>query len=65
MTALRGYIPAGGAVGAHSLDHFTLQVPDLAVAAPCARALVYRPLVPTRGDFATHNICLSCFRLIA
>jgi catechol 2,3-dioxygenase-like lactoylglutathione lyase family enzyme len=33
MTALRGYIPAGGeagAVGVHSLDHFTLQVPDLA-----------------------------------
>ncbi|MBV8509633.1 MAG: VOC family protein [Xanthobacteraceae bacterium] len=35
MTALRGYIPAGGeagAVGVHSLDHFTLQVPDLAAA---------------------------------
>src|SRR5262245_7422091 len=35
MTALRGYIPAGGeagAVGVHSLDHFTLQVPALAAA---------------------------------
>jgi aromatic ring-opening dioxygenase catalytic subunit (LigB family) len=35
MTALRGYIPAGGeagAIGIHSLDHFTLQVPALATA---------------------------------
>src|SRR6516165_9487992 len=35
MTALRGHIPAAvepGAIGVHSLDHFALQVPDLAAA---------------------------------
>jgi catechol 2,3-dioxygenase len=35
MTALRGHIPAAaepGAIGVHSLDHFALQVPDLAPA---------------------------------
>ena len=31
MTAIRGYVPAAdqGGVGAHSLDHFVLAVPDL------------------------------------
>ncbi|MCC6890597.1 MAG: VOC family protein, partial [Hyphomicrobiales bacterium] len=35
MTAIRGYVPPAapdGSVGVHSLDHFTLAVPDLAVA---------------------------------
>ena len=34
MTAIRGYVPpAGNRLGVHSLDHFVLAVPDLAVAA--------------------------------
>ena len=34
MTAIRGFVPpAGNRLGVHSLDHFVLAVPDLAVAA--------------------------------